>query len=953
MPGVPVPGRMPIFTEIRPIAVSSDSCHALMPWESGVQLDAGVGAEQEARRLTGVGFAVLALVMAGHAALETARDALFLERLPPERLPLAYIGIALLAVAVGRASVELTRRIGARWTLPTTLAVGAALTLAFLEPLGGKTGVALPTFYMWVGVFAGAVVVQLWTRLADLLDVGQAKQRFGFVGAGALIGASVGSAASVAILELGASPRLLLPVGAGCFVLAGVLALGLRGTSEGVHQKDAAAEEAQAPTSEERRYALRLGLGLAGAAVLFTVADLGFKTAVAEAVPPDRLGPFFAQAYTALNGAAVIVQLFVVPRMIPALGAHRAFAVLPALFIPGGAALALTGGSLGAALGLKLIDGTMRHGLYKTSAEILHMPLRSVVRRRFKALAEVAAQRGGQAVAAALVLFAFEVGAGAAALGAGVAVFSALWLLLVRDIGREYLELFRVQLQSGARASDMPELDLGALETLVEALSAEDEREVLGALDWFEAYSKSHLIPALILFHPSPAVTLRALALFDLHPRKDALRVARQRLDDPDPAVRAGALRLLTRHGDDAAEARRLAHTDESPLVRAEALASLVARGELSRDEACAELTELVQASDASGAVAAANALARLPPGDFGGLTRILSQHPDPEVAAALAGSLARFPHPAHAPALVRLIGPRSSRPLARRSLVALGEEGLSTLEAALRDRALPVTVRRQIPRVMSDFAIDAARARRVEQRLLDALGEETEGRVSAPELRALARLRSRYPDVPGPEDSVSGGTEDEPALRGALLALRRSVEQLAAGRALERAHREKESLRGCAAALLERLLRERSDLALEETFLWLHVARPRAGFLDVHEALMTGDRRAQASARELLAGVEPAALRSALQAFTAERPEASRLLGASLALEPSEVSIRAETLERAVELGPLERVAAARTALLAVLEEGPSATMRALARRAARDLEPCEVLEPELRDER
>ena len=63
-----------------------------------------LGIRPEDRRDTLVAFALLTAMLVGHSLLETARDALFLAKLDAERLPLAYIAIAGLALAVGAAN---------------------------------------------------------------------------------------------------------------------------------------------------------------------------------------------------------------------------------------------------------------------------------------------------------------------------------------------------------------------------------------------------------------------------------------------------------------------------------------------------------------------------------------------------------------------------------------------------------------------------------------------------------------------------------------------------------------------------------------------------------------------------------------------------------------------------------------------------------------------------------
>ena len=46
-------------------------------------------------------FVVLFHMIAGHTILETARDALFLERMPPSRLTTMYVALAGLTLVIG------------------------------------------------------------------------------------------------------------------------------------------------------------------------------------------------------------------------------------------------------------------------------------------------------------------------------------------------------------------------------------------------------------------------------------------------------------------------------------------------------------------------------------------------------------------------------------------------------------------------------------------------------------------------------------------------------------------------------------------------------------------------------------------------------------------------------------------------------------------------------------
>jgi len=142
----------------------------------------------------------LLVVLASHAMRETARDALFLSGLPATRLPWAYLAIAGLSLGAGLAGRPLLGAVSHRALLVATLLVGAAVDVVFwwISP-GGASG-GLFALYVWTGLVATAVTVQLWLHLAHVFDVGEAKRAFPVVAAGGLGGALAGSAlASVVV----------------------------------------------------------------------------------------------------------------------------------------------------------------------------------------------------------------------------------------------------------------------------------------------------------------------------------------------------------------------------------------------------------------------------------------------------------------------------------------------------------------------------------------------------------------------------------------------------------------------------------------------------------------------------------------------------------------------------------------------------------------------------------
>jgi AAA family ATP:ADP antiporter len=161
------------------------------------------------RRDAWAAFLTLFCLIASHAVLETARDALFLAKVPATQLPWVFLAVAALSFAFVRLQSRVGRTLTERsalvvWTLATAL-----VTFAFfrLFDILGRAGVY--ALYVWSGVLTTLLLVRFWTLVGNLFTVTQAKRLYGFVGAGSVLGAIAGSGAAGALSRIVAPQRLL------------------------------------------------------------------------------------------------------------------------------------------------------------------------------------------------------------------------------------------------------------------------------------------------------------------------------------------------------------------------------------------------------------------------------------------------------------------------------------------------------------------------------------------------------------------------------------------------------------------------------------------------------------------------------------------------------------------------------------------------------------------------
>jgi ATP/ADP translocase len=768
--------------------------------------------------------------MVGHGVLETARDALFLSRLPPERLPWVYIAMAAVGLTFAWVAAHTKRPAGPR-RLSIVLATASVITAALSVPTHAAGSTMPYVVYVWVGLVATVGTVELWQSLGDRFTVAQAKRLFGLIGTGGVLGVATGSSLA-AYLGGRMQPDGLLVAGALCLAISSVVPL-LMTRSHAPAEPPIEPAPPPLRVAREEPHARRLLLLALVSTVTLTLLDFIFKSAVSTHVAPDRLAVFFGKFYAAVNGVALLVQLVGSAWVLRTVGALRGLALLPGSVLAG--AIVFAAAPLFAVMvGIKAVDGALRHSIQRTGQEILYLPLPDGARRSLKGVAEVLGQRGGQAVASVGVLVGTALGLGARQLALALAALAAVWLLAFVGARSHYVELFRRRLRMGAMdlKGALPQLDLGALEVLLVSLNSVEEREALAALRLLEEHDKTHLVPPLLVYHPSTAVAVRGLALLARDGRRDVLPLVERLLArSEDPERRAAALHV---HHALAPELDTFgAHRDDpSPRVRAMALVGMAERAP--GDATVAEsVREIAEGHDRSAHAALARAIA-----DEGSQRWIptlleLGRSDDRGVLVEVARAGKRLLAVELVPTLVGMLARRDVREAARDALAAIGSDALPEMRRALCSDETPLAVKRHLPRTLARFGSDATAV------LLQRLAAERDGMTRYKVLRALGAMRAADPSLP--------------LDRGVLTA----TASVTVERIIELTiHRV--SIAGAKPAsperdLLEALLAEKESHAVERLFRLLGLLAPRQDYQLVYRGLIRGDPKARAASREIL----------------------------------------------------------------------------------------------------
>lgn len=841
-------------------------------------------------RATWVGFAFLAAFFAGQAVLEAARDTLFLSKVPAAHLPWMYIIIAVLSFMVARGEERLGRRMDSADALVIWVAI-AALGTGGLALVGQQVAGVYAT-YVWSALVTSLVVARFWALLGGLYSITEAKRLYGLIGAGSVIGAIVGSGLASLAAYL-APPETLLLLAAALFVGAAVAANTLRAAIG----PSAQLGPAPAPVRLLRAIALfrrdgypqRVVVMLVLAAAGLTFADYAFKSVVVERVPREQLGVFFGGLGLVCNSLSLVVQVLIGPRLIASLGVCGALVVLPVVLAGGGVGLAI-GLGVGAAVGIRVSDGALRYSLHRTAAELLFVPMSSGLRGAMKVL-DTLGQRVGQAAASIGLLLLASLGAPGWVVSVCLVAFALTWAVAALELRRYYLDVFRSDLRTGRLGDSVAlrGLDQAALETLISVLDSGDDAEVLAALAILSRENKAHLVPGLILYHPSLEVMWTAASLFVRTGRRSIVPILDRLTRDLSEDRRSIAIITRVMLADERGALEALLEAEPSPELRQLLRFFLVRHGVGGIEDARKIVAEVLVSPHPRVRIWMAAAIAIDPSPTHDEALLAIAAEDSPSLRQAIPGLLALKGTPASLSALIALLGDERAREASIRALVARGEAGLSALLGALQDDGRERGVAWHVPRALTHFPSQV-----VVPALLERMRSAPDGMVRFRCLRAIERVLALDPTAEI-DRQVLAEEAKKTVARAVWCLSRRALLQ---GGATAEVWRDTEAHR-----LVLALLEDKERHALDRALRLLGLLHRGGDYTDVRRGLASDTPRVRASAVELLGLLLPAELKAPMLALVARSPDAERL-EATLETFPTTTPDYAGVLEELIHSG-------------------------------------------------
>ena len=476
-------------------------------------------------------------------------------------------------------------------------------------------------------------------------------------------------------------------------------------------------------------------------------------------------------------------------------------------------------------------------------------------------------QRGGQAVASLFILAAAALSDSLIASGVAVILLAVAWIRIAATIETHYLDLFRETLSGVAMRTrlDSPDMDLASLETLLTHLNSANDSTVVAALDVFAEQERVHLIPALILYHPSRPVVLRALELFTLSGRQDFLAILGLLLQHDDPEVRAAALRARGWAFGPSQDLYIRFADDSSPIVAATALVGLVSYG---GGDAAESARDAIDSFSESGSheqrLALARAIRYSPGAVYSDVLLRLADTSEVDTRIAVTLAMREILSARFVAALLPMLPIRALRKEARATLVAIGTEALTQLDEVLGNAQADPDVRLHVARTISFFSPRPAVA--VLMRHLETADDGTLGYRT---LRAIGRCRAADPTLPLDDAVLGRGLEQTLTDTFRLLDQRLTLERGASDQ-LNRASPVHD--------LLVDLLRHRLAIATERLFRLVGLLYQSEDARTLYRGIHDPSTKVRDSSRELLGHLLEPPLRGAVLTLVDDIPDSARL---------------------------------------------------------------------------
>lgn len=657
-------------------------------------------------------------VAAGGLVARTVGDTLFLTRFGSQRLPVMYIGTALLVAFIsflystGVGRFPFTTILGAIATLLVAMAIAVRLSLM------GGTGASRVLAYLFAEVVIRLPLLLFWTVAALIFNAREAKRLIGPIGAAGTAACIVAGAAIPRLVQHFGTENLLwiqavLSAGFGVLAVGAARHAPPRTSPRAVSKRPSRLTYYLALLSERQVRALA-GL-VAIATISLVLTDYVFKSTARAEYAGVELAAFFGRFYAFANAGALLLQVMVVHQILSR-GVGLSLRILPAALLITSAGMAIFS-TFGWAVAAKFLEPLLEFTVNAAAVQMLYLAVQRQSRSQTRALVDGIVKPAAFASAGALLVLTSGILA-PRHVAAAVVVATVVWLFLAQRNARLYMAglLESIGMRRFDVAHERVEFSDSALGQHVrQALRNSRDEDIPYLLALLPQWKSIDWTPEYRVLIERPSAEVKTLCLEYLadHGAAEDLELVKREIAHEDPTVRRAAVRAAMRIG--GAEAAvwlvEILHEDRDASVRAAAAAELINYGDLEGLILGATAFRTMLASSAhSERAAAARSLVLVERHTLTSALLQLLGDPDPDVRLVALEAARAQRAPSLLPAVASLLQDRRVGWKAAQVLPAFGEAALEHLAGLLRDATLPSPPRfiLHVPSVLGEIGPSA-----------------------------------------------------------------------------------------------------------------------------------------------------------------------------------------------------------------------------------------------------
>lgn len=411
-------------------------------------------------RATLASFSLVLVLMGSYYILRPLRDAMASDWTDAEVSWLWTATFFFSAIAVSLYGTAVTR-IRVKALVPSVYGFFAASFVAFYigtQMLTDRTLVD-KSFYVWISVFSLFHISVFWSFMSDTFSKPQAKRLFGFIGAGASIGA-IGGPAIAAVVAGGAGTEPLLLIASAMIVLTLPLVLWIQRLKDAdLHNRDVSARPGDfeyiggnplAGFVEFLKSPYLLGIALF--IFLYTAISsfvyFELKNLLAD-YDRDARSQIWAMMDLVVNTLTILIAAFATGRMAKYLGLPFTLASVPVAIGLGMLALAAAP-MVGIVVAIQIARRAGNYAISRPAREMLFTAVDRELRFKAKPVIDIVVYRGGDMLNAwAFTGLTTGLGLGLGAVAAVGAAIAAVWACVGIYLGRRFNEMKGSVLEAG------------------------------------------------------------------------------------------------------------------------------------------------------------------------------------------------------------------------------------------------------------------------------------------------------------------------------------------------------------------------------------------------------------------------------------------------------------------------------------------------------------------------